>query len=130
MKEMPGKMNDVDLARALRRMAPETGSLHCLGCGYEHKCSLKGCAIIRLAVDRLEELPLPVLDGPLSLEQLRVMDGEPVYLDFGSGGEWALVRVQQGKVFITHKNAICTPANILLECGGKACRRRPEEGTK
>ena len=81
MKEMPGKMNDVDLARALRRMAPETGSLHCLGCGYEHKCSLKGCAIIRLAVDRLEGLPLPVLDGPLSLEQLRVMDGEPVYLE-------------------------------------------------
>ena len=74
-------------------------------------------------------LPPPVLDGPLSLEQLRVMDGEPVYLDFGSGGEWALVRVQQGKVFITHKNAICTPANILLECGGKACRRRPEEET-
>lgn len=67
--------------------------------------------------------PLPDL---LTLEELREMDGEPVYLDFGDGGEWGLVRVQQGKVFITHKNTICAPANILFECGGKAYRRKPE----
>lgn len=63
--------------------------------------------------------------GPLTLDELREMDGEPVYLDFTDGGEWALVRVQKGKVFITHKNTICAPVNILIACGGKAYRRRP-----
>lgn len=50
-------------------------------------------------------MPEPPNDA-LTLEELREMDGEPVYLDFGDGGEWALVRVQQGKVY----------------------RRKPEEG--
>ncbi len=62
-----------------------------------------------------------------SLEELREMDGEPVYLDLGDGGAWVLLRVQQGKVFVTHKNTICVPVNILFECGGKAYRRRPED---
>lgn len=66
-------------------------------------------------------------NDPLPPEQLLEMDGEPVYLDFGDGGEWGLVRVQQGKVFIIHKNTICAPANILFECGGKAYCRKPEE---
>lgn len=69
-------------------------------------------------------------NDPLTPEQLLEMDGEPVYLDFGDGGEWVLVRVQQGKVFITHKNTICAPANILFKCGGKAYRRKPEEETE
>lgn len=64
---------------------------------------------------------------PLTLEQLREMDGEPVYLNLGDSGEWALVRMQHGQVFITHKNTICAPANILFGCGGKAYRRKPEE---
>ena len=41
---------------ALRRMQVETGSLGCLGCGYEHNCSIHGCAIIREAVKALEAL--------------------------------------------------------------------------
>lgn len=48
-------MMDVkELIKALRQMKVETGSLVCLGCGYEHNCSTKGCAIIRQAVDMLE----------------------------------------------------------------------------
>lgn len=71
----------------------------------------------------------PPPNDPLTLEELREMDGEPVYLDFEDGGEWALVRVLQGKVFVVHKNAIPSPVNILFECGGTAYRRKPEEGT-
>lgn len=81
----------------------------------------------RLTLDDLRDLAEP--NDPLTLEQLRGMDGEPVYLDFGDGSEWVLVRVQQDKVFITHKNTICAPVNILFECGGKAYRRKPEEGS-
>lgn len=32
----------------------QTGSLVCLGCGYEHNCGIKGCALIRAAVEQLE----------------------------------------------------------------------------
>lgn len=43
-------MDREELLRALRRMAPETGSLHCLGCGHEHSCSVHGCAVVNAAV--------------------------------------------------------------------------------
>lgn len=37
------------LIKALEQLKVETGSLACLGCGYEHNCSTKGCAILRKA---------------------------------------------------------------------------------
>lgn len=49
-------MSDKDLIRALRGMAVETGSLVCLGCGYEHSCGVHGCTIINEAVARLENI--------------------------------------------------------------------------
>lgn len=49
-------MSREELLQALRRMAPETGSLACLGCGHEHGCSTRGCAIIQTAVEEIEEL--------------------------------------------------------------------------
>ena len=45
-------METVDLINALRRMAPETGCLPCLGCGHEHGCSVHGCAVLKEAADR------------------------------------------------------------------------------
>lgn len=51
------KATDRDhLIDALKMMQVETGSLVCLGCGYEHNCSIHGCAIIREAVKALEAL--------------------------------------------------------------------------
>lgn len=49
-------MTDKDLIRSLRQLKVETGSLACLGCGHEHNCGIHGCAIIRQAAERLEEL--------------------------------------------------------------------------
>lgn len=40
--------------RALRGLKVQTGSLVCLGCGYEHHCSTRGCAILRNAVEHME----------------------------------------------------------------------------
>ena len=37
------------LLDALRSLKVQTGSLACLGCGYEHNCSTQGCAILREA---------------------------------------------------------------------------------
>lgn len=49
-------MNDRELIASLRRLKVETGSISCLGCGYEHNCSVHGCRIMRAAAERLEQL--------------------------------------------------------------------------
>lgn len=49
-------MRDEDLLAALRRLKVETGSIACLGCGYEYNCSVHGCHIMRVAAERLEQL--------------------------------------------------------------------------
>lgn len=47
-------MHDEELLAALRRLKVETGSLVCVGCGYEHNCSIHGCRILRETVAWLE----------------------------------------------------------------------------
>ena len=49
-------MTKHELIAALKRLKVETGSLVCLGCGYEHNCGIHGCAILRTAVDALEAM--------------------------------------------------------------------------
>lgn len=49
-------MKDADLIQALKRIKVQTGGLICLGCGHEHNCGVHGCAVIREAAQRLEEL--------------------------------------------------------------------------
>lgn len=49
-------MTDRELIANLRRLRVQTGSLACIGCGYEHNCSIHGCHIMRLAADQLEQL--------------------------------------------------------------------------
>lgn len=44
------------LIDALRSLKVETGSLACSGCGHEHNCSTRGCAIMREAADLIEKL--------------------------------------------------------------------------
>lgn len=45
-----------DVLRAMRRLKVETGSLACFGCGREHNCGIHGCAVLRDAIDLIEEL--------------------------------------------------------------------------
>ena len=47
-------MTDKEVIAALRRMKVETGSLVCWGCGHEHNCGIRGCAVMRAAAERLE----------------------------------------------------------------------------
>ncbi len=49
-------MSDYELIAALRRLKVQTGSIACLGCGYEHNCSVHGCHIMRAAAERLAQL--------------------------------------------------------------------------
>lgn len=46
-------MTNEALIQALNRLKVQTGSLACLGCGYEHNCTTKGCRILREAAEQL-----------------------------------------------------------------------------
>lgn len=48
--------DDKSLIEALRRLAVQTGPIACFGCGYEHNYGIHGCALVRAAIERLEEL--------------------------------------------------------------------------
>lgn len=52
------------LIGALKGLSIETGSLACLGCEHEDKCSIKGCAVIREAIARLKNAPGKDTDVP------------------------------------------------------------------
>lgn len=57
-------MKRADLIKALDRLKIETGSIVCLGCGYEHNCCTQGCALIRAAVEELSAADVrPVVRG-------------------------------------------------------------------
>lgn len=43
-----------EIVSGLRRQRVETGSIACLGCGWENSCGVHGCRIMREAADMLE----------------------------------------------------------------------------
>ena len=55
-----------EIAEKLRDMAVNTGTLNCLGCGFEHNCSVHGCAVLKQAAELISQP-----NEPLTLEQLR-----------------------------------------------------------
>lgn len=46
-------MTNDEIVKWLRSKKVETGSLLCLGCGYEHNCGIHGCAAMRAAADAM-----------------------------------------------------------------------------
>ena len=54
-------MTTPELIKALQRLKVQTGSLACLGCGWEHSCTTKGCAILREAEEMLRTMHLKEL---------------------------------------------------------------------
>ena len=79
-------MKTNELIAALRRMKVETGSLICFGCGHEHNCSTRGCALIREAADRLDASRAPTLTPPnewVSVEERLPTDEHPVLVFVG-----------------------------------------------
>lgn len=49
-------MNRGQLIHGLRQLKVQTGSLACMGCQHEDNCGIKGCVLIRAAVEQLEVL--------------------------------------------------------------------------
>lgn len=81
--------------------------------------------------DRAVHMPLPPND-PLTLEELREMDGEPVWVERpGYGKRWALVQVwarSDNIIYLVQNNGSVLHPQVELDCGGKIYRRKPEEG--
>lgn len=63
-----------ELAKRMREMAVNTGTLNCLGCGYEHDCGVHGCAVLKRAAGLLD--PESDVTKPIPLEELRAAASE------------------------------------------------------
>lgn len=71
-------MDNKLLSSRLREMATNTGTLNCLGCGYEHSCSTRGCAVLKKAAEIVESAP-----EWISVEKRKPEPGERVLLSDG-----------------------------------------------
>lgn len=97
-----------------------------------------GCAV---TYTRLAELAQAEKDGrlvilppntPLTLDDLREMDGEPVWIERGWHPQagWALVRVwskAKNAIYLIYRNGNTEVPGCVLADGGKIYRRKPEE---
>lgn len=59
------------LIKRLRDISMQTGSLCCFGCGYEHNCSIHGCAVLKEAAAALCALTDEVFGLKAELETAR-----------------------------------------------------------
>ena len=107
-------------AEKLRDMAVNTGTLNCLGCGFEHNCSVHGCAVLKQAAELISQP-----NEPLTREQLREMDGEPVY--WPKEKMWLVVYLNQpdfGDCALNREGQYLP----LDKCERRKVYRRPPEG--
>lgn len=69
---------------------------------------------------------------PLTIDQLREMDGEPVWVERpGYGARWALVEVwakSTNIIYLIQNNGSVLQPQVELDCGGKIYRYKPEDG--
>lgn len=66
-------MSNRELITALGRLKVETGSLACMGCGHEHNCGVRGCAVIREALEALQRFQWSPVTERLPDEGERVL---------------------------------------------------------
>ena len=50
-----------NLVEMLHRLSIERRPEACLGCGFEHGCSVHGCAVIKRAADTIDPETLPIV---------------------------------------------------------------------
>lgn len=69
-----------ELIQALRCNMVETGSLVCLGCGREHSCSTRGCAILREAADAIEAQAAQLSERDAEIARLNARAAEDIMI--------------------------------------------------
>ena len=132
-------MDYLETMQALKRLRVETGSLACLGCGHEHNCSTQGCAILRNAVAHMEaaldRATLTPPNEPLTLEELRQMNGEPVYVveELSNGARfesWVLIGTQKWGYVGLYNQLWQSDYETQARCRNTKYYRRPPEVEK
>lgn len=84
---------------------------------------------LKYVLDLIEKAPtLTPPNEPLTLEQLREMDGEPVWVEFedGSGGLWGIVHITIFAQIVFANGLHCTIGERYYGKSYKAYRRSPE----
>ena len=71
-------------------------------------------------------------NDPLTMAELRKMDGEPVWVEFqdGSGGKWGIVHITMFNQIVFANGLHCTIGEPYYGKTWLAYRQKPEEGTK
>lgn len=65
------------ITRELRRIMSDNH--RCFGCGHEHSCSTRGCAIMRNAADQLEAQQTRIAQLEAELKEERYRRGDELY---------------------------------------------------
>ena len=100
--------------------------------GYARSCHRVEYTHFLDVICRMPTIAPPPND-PLTLEELREMDGEPVWVVELNGypPHWGLVywcrKNKRNIVYVTINNGASICAETLLAAGGKIYRRKPEE---
>lgn len=110
-------MTKDETVRNLRRLKVQTGSLACLGCGYEHDCGIHGCRIMREAARLIEQqaariaeleakVPrwIPVTEKiPPDQEEVLVLTRSKNGVQNVDKGYWAIDHfIHRGRAEVTH----------------------------
>lgn len=110
-------MTGEEIVRSLRRLKIQTGGIQCLGCGYEHDCSIHGCRIMREAAFKIdlqtaeikeleEKIPrwIPVAEKiPPDQEEVLVLTRSKNGVRNVDKGYWAIDHfIHRGRAVVTH----------------------------
>lgn len=85
---------------------------------------------IKSLVERMPTITQPPHNDPLTLDELREMDGDPVWVERpGYGKHWALVQVwakSTNIIYLTCSNGMVLHPKPEIDGGAKLYRRKPE----
>ena len=102
-------MTTEELLKALARLRVETGSLACLGCGYEHNCGVNGCALLSEAWDKLDYLR--------RREDALYDEVKELWVEVNSRGNALRAAEQKRAEAEDERDALLEYAKTMQECG-------------
>ena len=94
--------------------------LETMSCDYAESVKFHAALDMAIAALRAQQEP----NDPLTLDELREMDGEPVYLLYDSS--WAIVWVEEDSVFLRNIEGEKCLAKNWIGLWGNIYRRKPE----
>lgn len=127
-------MSIEEIITELEKEAEEWGNMAESGCARTdlRKLWKEKADVLLAAIDLLKTNPEAQPNEPLTLEELRGMDGQPVWLDRGPGygGHCVLVQVwakSTNIIYLIQANGSVLHLEVEIDNGAKFYRRPPKE---